>query len=216
MSIPLYLRCYVDYAKNQVFVPKNEPKQSNSIVLAFDTETTTDQYQNLLFGSCGKWINGKLQYLYLFYADDLPKNKIRIIESCGKKHNRIILSRTEFVEKIFYPNVYHARAKCVGFNLPFDLSRLAIHFGKSRKMYNGFTLKLGNNPNIPNIVIKSILRKASFIEFTKPIRKKSQKRNDHYKGCFVDLKTVTFSLTNQSYTLKKSTASLWMQKKTRY
>jgi hypothetical protein len=205
MSIPAYLRCYVDSnTKKSNFTPKNEPKSSYSIVLAFDTETTINQFQNLLFGSCGKWVNGKLQYFYLFHADDLEKSKVEIIKSYGKKYNYIVLSRREFVEKIFYPNIFLSRAKCVGFNLPFDLSRLAVYFGKSRKMKNGFTLRISENPNIPDIVIKSISRKASFIEFTRPIRKKSEKRKEHYKGCFVDLKTVTFALTNKSYSLKKA------------
>lgn len=205
MSIPVFLRCHVDnHIEKSDFEPNNKPKSSNSVILAFDTETTSDQYQNLLFGTCGKWVNGKLQYFYLFYADELEKSKIDIIKSLGESKKYIVLSRKEFVERIFYPNVYHARAKCVGFNLPFDLSRLAIYFGKSRKMHNGFTLRLADNPNLPNIVIKSISRKASFIEFTKPIRKNSEKRTEHYKGCFVDLKTVTFALANKSYTLKKA------------
>ncbi len=199
----MYLRCYVDSdVKKSSFTPKTEPKSSTSVVLAFDTETTADQYQNLLFGSCGKWVNGKLQNFYLFYADDLEKSKTEIIKSYGRKNNYVTLSRREFVEKIFYPNVFLGRAKCVGFNLPFDLSRLAIYFGQSRKMKNGFTLKISENPNIPDIVIKSISRKASFIEFTRPIRKKSEKKKEHYKGCFVDLKTVTFALTNESYRLE--------------
>ena len=141
MSVPDYIRCYVDnHIQKRDFEPKNEPKSNNSIILAFDTETTSDQYQNLLFGSCGKWVNEKLQYFYLFYADDLDESKIDIIKTHGKNNDCIVLSKKEFIEKIFYPNVYGARAKCVGFNLPFDLSRLSIYFGKSRKMHNGFTL----------------------------------------------------------------------------
>lgn len=214
MSIPVYLRCYVDSDRNKSgFMPKNEPKSSNSIVLAFDTETTVNQFQNLLFGSCGKWVNGKLEYFYLFHADDLEESKVEIIKSYGRKHNYVTLSRREFVEKIFYPNIFFSRAKCVGFNLPFDLSRLVVYFGKSRKMKNGFTLRISENPNIPDIVIKSISRKASFIEFTRPIRKNSEKRKDHYKGCFVDLKTATFALTNKSYSLKNALEDFGCMKK---
>lgn len=37
-----------------------------------------------------------------------------------------------------------------------------------------------------------------------PLRKKSEKKLPHYKGCFIDLKTLTFALTNESYTLEKA------------
>ena len=111
------------------------------------------------------------------------------------------MSRKEFVERVFYPHVYQARAKCIGFNLPFDLSRLAISYGKARKFAGGFSLKLSANPAQPNIRIKSINSKAAFIEFTKPVRKNSQKKKQRYKGFFLDLKTFSFALTNKSYNL---------------
>jgi len=174
---------------------------NNSTVLVFDTETTPDQYQNFLFGSCGIWVNGHLKKFYLFYADWLKKAQIRKIRAYARRNNFEVLSRKEFVERVFYPYVYQARAKCIGFNLPFDLSRLAISYGKARKFAGGFSLKLSENPFHPNIRIKSINSKAAFIEFTKPVRKKSQKKKPRYKGFFLDLKTFAFALTNKSYNL---------------
>jgi hypothetical protein len=40
-----------------------------------------------------------------------------------------IYSRERFVEEIFYPEVYVEGTLCVGFNLPFDLARIAIYAG---------------------------------------------------------------------------------------
>jgi len=174
---------------------------NNSTVLVFDTETTPDQYQNLLFGSCGIWVNGHLKKFYLFYADWLKQAQIRKICAYAQRNNLEVLPKSEFVERVFYPYVYQARAKCVGFNLPFDLSRLAISYGKARKFAGGFSLKLSANPAQPNIRIKSINSKAAFIEFTKPVRKNSQKKKQRYKGFFLDLKTFSFALTNKSYNL---------------
>ncbi|MCA9828786.1 MAG: hypothetical protein KC444_10465, partial [Nitrosopumilus sp.] len=214
MTIPCYLRCYVDSGiKKGRFEPKFKPKPNNSTVLVFDTETTTDQHQNLLFGSCGKWVNGRLEFMYLFYADDLPKKQIDVITKYGKKHNYVVLSRKDFVERIFLRNIYNARAKCVGFNLPFDLSRLAIDFTKSRKMRNGFTLKLSSDFRFPRIIIRNISSKASFIEITIPVRKKTEKDTERYRGSFVDLKTVTFALTNESYSLKTALEKFGCMKK---
>ena len=200
----IHTRCYVESPSSTGFAsnPNYQVNPNNSIVLVFDTETTLDQYQNLLFGSCGIWVNGDLQKFYLFYGEFLKKGQIRKIRAYARRYNFEVLSKRDFVEKVFYPYVYQIRAKCVGFNLPFDLSRLAISFGKARKFHGGLSLKLSENLAYPNIRIKSLNSKASFIEFSKPVRKKSQKKKSHYKGYFLDLKTFSFALTNKSYNLK--------------
>ena len=205
--IPLYFRCYTEKkseksrkkSKLNVF-KKTEPTQS--LVLAFDTETRADEYQAYLFGSCGLWSNGELRHFYIFYNDSLTENEINKITTIATKYNCIVLSRKDFVEKVFIPYVYHARAICVGFNQPFDLSRLAIYSAESRKQHNGFSLKLSEDETVPRIVIKSNDGKSAFIEFTRPSRTETQKKELHHKGCFVDLKTFTFALTNNSYNLK--------------
>ena len=208
-EISLSLRCYVEHVSNDFFkkyiLPHIEtPNPNNSKVLAFDTETTSDEYQNLSFGSCCLFVNGIQKEFYIFYNDDLKEEQIKLIKSHGQECNSTILSRKEFVENIFIPLVYRERAKCVGFNLPFDLTRLAIRCTGSRKLDNGFSLILSENKYNPRILIKSLNSKASFIEFAKPVRKKSEKKVKHYKGYFIDLKTMTFVLTNESYSLKKA------------
>ena len=110
------LRCYVDTPKKE-YKPTNE-YHSNSLVLVFDTETTIDEYQNLQFGSCGIWINGHQRRFVLFYNDTLKDNEINIITAYAEKHKYEVMPRGEFVEKIFFPYVYKARAICVGFDLP--------------------------------------------------------------------------------------------------
>lgn len=206
MVSPIALRCYVESEHSKAsYHITNSVNPSNSLVLVFDTETTVDEYQNLLFGSCGLWSNGSLERFILFYNDDvLKQNEIEVIKSFASKFNYEVMNRREFIENVFYPYVYVARAKCVCFNAPFDISRLEVSYGRSKVFPKGFSLKLSDNPRHPNIVIKGLNTKASFIEFTKPIPKKSQKKLPHYKGCFIDLKTLTFALTNESYTLEKA------------
>ena len=41
-------------------------------------------------------------------------------------------TRAEFVDEIFYRSAYAVGAQIVGFNLPFDLSRLAIRHASAR------------------------------------------------------------------------------------
>ena len=202
---PLYFRCYAQArSKKGKFVPKTVPKPNKSIVLVFDTETTADTYENLHFGSCVVWVNSKPQEFYVFYDDSLSADKVEVIEDFCKAKNHTIISKTQFVEEVFYPYVYTARATCVGFNLPFDLSRLALDYGKARKMHNGISLKLSENPMLPRIVVRKLDSKSSFIEFVGAVRIESEKKLPKYKGCFVDLKMFTFALTNISYSLKKA------------
>lgn len=204
MTSPVALRCYVDNEHSKNTYP-NQVNQSSSLVLVFDTETTVDEFQNLMFGSCGIWSNGKETKLVIFYNEELLKQQeIQIIRDFASRSNYEVMTCREFVTRIFYPYVFFARAKCVCFNAPFDLSRLAISYGRSRIYPKGFSFKLSDNPQYPNIVIKSLNTKAAFIEFRRPLRKKSEKKLPHYKGCFIDLKTLTFALTNESYNLEKA------------
>ena len=171
--------------------------------MIFDTETTIDQYQNLTFGSCAiqiKTSTGIKEKWYLFYAN-IQEDKIQILLEYGKKHCIDVLPVREFVDKIFYPYAYKMRAEVIGFNLPFDLSRLAIDYGIARNSEDAFSFQLSNDKRNPRIRIQSIDQKRSFISFTTPLRKKSDKKYNAYKGYFVDLKTLTFALTDRSYSL---------------
>ena len=183
------------------------------MVLVFDTETTNDEYQNLKFGSCSIHVNGKLDKIILFYNEDIKENEIEVLKGYADKHQYSLLSRNDFLEKVFFPKVYGERAQLVGFNLPFDLSRLAIHFGKSRKIDNGLSLKLSSKPWYPGFTIKSLDSKRAFISFTTPLRKKSEKKRKSYRGCFIDLRTFLFALTNQSYNLKTALEDFQCQRR---
>ena len=181
-----------------------EPENHNTTIkLIFDTETTIDQYQNLTFGSCviqTRISTGIKEKWYLFYGN-ISENKISIIEDYGKKHNMDVLPVREFVDKIFYPYAYRMRCEVIGFNLPFDLSRLAIAYGIARKSDDAFSFQLSDDKRNPRIRIQSIDQKRSFISFATPLRKKSDKKYKSYKGYFVDLKTFTFALTDRSHSL---------------
>ncbi|MGI0047736.1 MAG: hypothetical protein ACREBB_11205 [Nitrosotalea sp.] len=201
-EISAYFRCFIDNHEQRNSFPRFTPSISGSIELVFDTETKTDDSKDLIFGSCGIWINKKLYKFYIFYNDNLKKTEIEKIQKICLKYNVTVISRKEFVDTVFHPYIFKARAKCIGFNLPFDLSRLAINDTYSRKHHNGFSFTLSKNKKNPNIVIKSIGSKSQFIEFTKPMRKKTEKKKPIYRGCFIDCKTLTFSLTNNSYSLE--------------
>ena len=59
-----------------------------SRLLVFDTETTTDQYQNLKIGSFQIFHDGYFQYEGLFYDPTiLSEKEIKILETYSRKHD---------------------------------------------------------------------------------------------------------------------------------
>ena len=127
----IFLRAYTDHIlKNK---GKYQEDHNPNIRLILDTETTVDQYQNITFGSCliqTRTSSGFKEEWYLFYGD-IPQDKKEIIEEYGKEHNINVISVKDFVDNVFYPYAYKMRAEVIGFNLPFDLSRLALYYGIS-------------------------------------------------------------------------------------
>ena len=58
-------------------------------------------------------------------------------------------------------------AQITGFNLPFDVSRLAIdHYSARGSMRGGFGLKLSEKASRPRVAIKHLSQSAAMIRFT--------------------------------------------------
>lgn len=194
--IEIAVRAYVkskprSYASNQIQIP-------NLVrVLFFDTETTADQYQNLLFGSYTIYDNNIKVDEGIFYDPKLvTKKDLQILKM---QSNKVIPVR-KFVDKIFLPEVYDAQTLCGGFNLPFDLSRLAMDFGYGRKSNRGsFSFKLSESNQYPRLIIKHIDSTKSFIKFGT-----SGLRRQQYQGNFLDLRTLSFALTDKKHTLESA------------
>jgi hypothetical protein len=205
---PISLRCYTGNYKAGTYSSYNQ-NANNGMVLTVSTEVTTDQQQSLTFGSCAAWINDSLYKICLFH-NELDQKKIDVIKKIGatlqKQKNCIVTvsAKDEFVTNVFYPYVYEARAKCIGFDLPYELSRLAASWGTARKIQDAFSIKLvDDNPRLPAIKIKSINSDAAFIQFSTPLRTKSEKKqiptHKVYRGYFLDLKTLGYAMSNESF-----------------
>ncbi|MGB6475069.1 MAG: hypothetical protein WBF04_13525 [Candidatus Sulfotelmatobacter sp.] len=112
----------------------------------FDTETRTDGTQGMTFGSYRFIVAGRCLEEGLFYGDDLPQPDLEILQAYVAKHGadtadgRVrqlhLLTRRQFLAK-FYKAVYKARCLLVGFNLPFDLSRIAYDVTDARGRFAG-------------------------------------------------------------------------------
>ena len=208
--------------------------------LVIDTETTIDERQGLTFGFyrlCRLEANGNYECVEegIFHADDLAETDpeaISILQHYTTTHQAEALpgkpvqlklrSRSEFMEKVFWPNAYDPEegfgALVVGFNLPFDLTRLAIDCRPARRRKEMWTFvmsedhhpetgRLREDPFRPRIIITPKDSKAAFIRFAGVNvrnKKTGKKFKEYRRGRFLDLRTLGWALRNQSYTLESS------------
>jgi hypothetical protein len=204
-------------------------------MFVFDCETTTDKSQRLTFGSYQVWAAGALHEEGLFYADDLPRRARRVLERYVERKRRAarhdavplrLITLDEFRDRL-YLAAYKARAMVVGFNLPFDLSRIAHGVTNARgKFEGGFSFSLweyidsagSRRPHKyrPRIRLKHIDSKRALIRLGS---RREPDPSDQvpegsttgapepgyvFEGHFLDLKTLAFALTNQSHSLKSA------------
>ncbi|MGB6973821.1 MAG: hypothetical protein WBD67_03965 [Terracidiphilus sp.] len=232
--IPVAVRVYPDPPNEARSKRRNEKWDRPESMLIFDTETTVDATQRLLFG-CYRFVDrGVCREEGFFYADDLSKDELNILRQYVAKHKSDAVGRTgltlislrEFLKK-FYAAIYKGRALLVGFNLPFDLSRLGFSVTTARKEFaGGFSLGMwtyedGNggaclDPNRPSITIKHIDSKRSLMSLTGrksadeldqiPEGSKDGKpiKGYRFRGHLLDLKTLAFALTDRGHSLKSA------------
>ena len=163
-------------------------------ILVFDTETRDDEKQALTFGSFVIYNDGAIEQIGLFYdIKSITNGEFQILKDyCDKDHTIRLYSLTDFIEKVFYPEVYKNRVPCIAYNMPFDLSRIAMRFGYARgKMSGGFTLTLSKAKKHPPIIIKQG-NSDSLVKF------QSTSFNG-FKGNFIDCQTIAKTLTDRKH-----------------
>lgn len=170
VALPIAIRVFPELKVTMPRISKNKVWRQPRAMLVFDTETRTDASQRLTFGSYRFLVNDQFREEGLFYADDLPSKDRKTLEQYVAAHkkqgNRLLLvSRREFLKR-FYKAVYKGRALLVGFNLPFDMSRIAFTSRSARGRFaGGFSIALWSyikhgieraDPHRPSVGIKHI------------------------------------------------------------
>ncbi len=191
--------------------------------LVFDTETTVDTLQRLLFGyyrlyqgTGGQPGLGICAQEGLIYADDLDPADLETLTAYaatteadtfpGKDPVLHLLSRSEFVERMVFGYGVKKQARIIGFNLPFDLTRIALNAGDARgKNYGGHSLQLWehdgrDNQYRPRITITSIDSRRSLIGFTSTNDDKA--KHNREPGRFLDCRTLAFALSDRATSLE--------------
>lgn len=220
----LYLRAHVVVSGDTGKRAERASKRSHftklwpDYALVWDTETTLDLEQTLNFGVCRFCQLQGAEYVTvqegIFYGDELAAKDIQTILAYRKKHladdlargadpQLTVLSRADFVERVFWESV-RAGALIVGFNLSFDISRIAVDWTAARN--GGFSFVLSqlsktklNNIHRPRIRIAPLNGVAEQIELAAVRQKKEQHRWRRFRP--LDLHTLAFALTDESYSL---------------
>lgn len=217
----LALRAFAEpeFASKATWPSTPRPKPSDW-VLIFDCETKTTPDQRLRFGAYQVRYRGRLWERGVFYdPPGLAPEEIQTLERFMLTERpsidgeRIFMrTRAAFVENVFFRQAYRVGAQIVGFNLPFDISRLAIgHVNAKGHMKGGFSFTLSPSRRRPRVAVKHLSARTSFFEFKGASMGKQpagagRTRTD--RGYFVDLKALAGTLTSQSHSLASLTKLL--------
>jgi hypothetical protein len=197
----------------------DEPKWPDSVIV-FDTESRITVDQSLTFGVWGRCKSVGLNYEVIeqgiFYADDLPANELKILRAYMETAvsdvrsfpPRIPLySRLQFMKKVFWPALKKHGAMVVGFNLGYDLTRIALEWKEGNK--GEWSLVMMQYPNgkehcdYPRIMITPIDSKKQIIKLWLPWKKNQHEWKDAGRRIhFLDLRTLLWALFNRSYSLR--------------
>jgi len=212
------------------------------VAVVLDTETSTDPTQRLLFGfyRVVSWVPTDVGWRLavdeegVFHDDDLsrwdpagwatlrrfvPPRDPEIPSPADPTFYRY--ARRAFLDEVIWPVVVEAKGLLVGFNLPFDLSRLAVHAGATRprtwvmkdgrrlrpSYVDAWSLRLwqrsdGSEDRFrPRVQIKHIDRNRSLIRFG-PVHPDALVNPG--TGAFLDLKTLVFALTDEGMGLARA------------
>ncbi len=180
--------------------------------LIFDCETTTDASQRLRLGAYQIRKHAELFEEGLFAdADALDAEELDILVSYCREHDIKCRSVAEFVDFVFYRIAYDRRGQVVGFNLPFDISRIAIGHNPARgSMRGGFSFRLSRWKQRAAVRLKHLSRRASLIDLARPgvqetagaSRKRGLKTPVH-RGYFVDVSTLASALMSETFSLQR-------------
>lgn len=215
--LPIALRAYAAPQFSEIEQPaKPRRKRKASTVppspwvIVFDTETTTDAGQALRFGTYQVRKAGALHEVGIFFdPEGVTIEELGTLRTYASKNKLELLTRDQFADQIFFRIGYFFRAAIIGFNLPFDISRIAIRHNSARtEMRGGFTFKLSHQKIFPHVQVRHRSARSAFIRFAAAMRQPDDRsarkrggKSPHRAGHFLDLKTLAGALFARSFSL---------------
>jgi hypothetical protein len=231
-ALPIHLRCF-----SRPFPTRTEeandarprstkawsPPQPSDMTLVFDTETTIDPSQRVRVLFYQLRVRGQLDEEAAAYDPAVlsAPERATLHEYCAARGLPEPMTMDAFRRDVFFERGYDCGAEIVGFNLPFDLSRIAIGASPARvtsyrrKMRGGFSLKMSDDARRPHVQVKQLGARSALFEFTAEYRQRTsrpdRKRDDYtpvHRGHFTDVRTLAAALTSRSHSLKSLTNAL--------
>lgn len=174
MSLPspskIFVRAYTEKPGAKPLAAKPTRKgldQPSPWTLILDCETTVDAAQSLKFGFYQVRKSGELREEGIFYdAETVSSKELQQLERYARECDLALISVEEFRKDVFLKIVYLRSGMLIGFNLPFDISRIALKAGAARgSMRCGFTFHLSPYKSEPQIRVKHPSARAALIDF---------------------------------------------------
>ena len=219
----IFVRAHTPVRTRKTWKPRSAKWPTYCLV--FDTETTVGTSQKLNFGCYRRCVldDGGYQCIEegLFYADNLPTKDVEVLQKYkNDKRNTPsiewfpaqmsmgLMTRSSFINRIFWGALRRSEL-IVGFNLPFDLSMVALRAGNGRK--NSWSLALSArkshktgkvelDTDKPRIVVTSQNSKMAFMKLGSILHPEEWPKEVR----FLDLRTLGWALRNEAYSLKRA------------
>ena len=219
LRTPIAIRAYTERPNSEPLgkLPVKEGLTASKWTVVVDTETSTEATQRFRLGFFQIRKESRLETSGVFFDPKaVSKSEEKLIQRYAAAHKLEDLTIAEFRSDILLRHGYTRHATIVGFNLPFDISRVALHHGVARRdKRGGYSFLLTRNSTHPRIRVKHLSPKAAMIDFAKPEgqdttrgQRKRKLKVDTYRGHFVDIKTLAASLLSRRFTLRSLAATL--------
>lgn len=179
--------------------------------LVFDCETRIDACQRLRFGFYQVRRGLVLDREGVFFDAATPTvDEATVLRDYCRSRRLELITVAEFRAHVFLKYGYTRLATIVGFNLPFDISRIAVDHGSARReMRGGFRFDLTGKADDPPVRVKHLSPRAALIDFGIPLQQETprawRKRGNRvpaHRGHFVDVKTLASALLSRRFTLQ--------------
>jgi hypothetical protein len=209
---PLAIRAYSERPGRAPLgsrAPRNDAATSEW-TLIFDCETTVDAAQQLRVGFFQVRRGQAIKRKGAFYDPAATTvSEKDLLRAYAQMHELELITVAEFRTNVFLKYGYVRQGTIVGFNLPYDISRIAVNHGSARReMRGGFSFDLTGEASDPRVRVKHLSPRASLIDFGIPGEQETPRawrnrgmRLPAYRGHFVDIKTLASALLSRRFSL---------------
>jgi len=213
---------------------RKHPPKWPLFALVFDCETRTDEKQSLTFGFVRLLRNVENSYsdcrveIIFFDPEEIRPSEIQALRKYAaekraeialdvRSRNLLLLTKQEFIERFLFPHL-EAGSLIVGFNLPFDLARLASDARPATRLNEDWSLVFDYTDRKTGRVERDTIRrikitrkdgKVTFIRLSGYSKRKGKLPY----GRFLDLFALAWSLRSVHYSLDGLAKDLKIQGK---